>query len=130
MELSQGLNDIHSISWKKLPPFFSNHSYKNYPSFKEILGNFRPVERINLEMEITNMLIISKEEPVSLNPSGKARIHATITKGINNKLRSADTILGMGEVTTIANMICFPQLFAALQNQHLCSLHFLHPSVQ
>jgi hypothetical protein len=101
----------HARNPDKLPPpSFSNHSYKNYLSFKEILVDFMPVERINLEMESTSMQIISKEERVCLIPTDKAKIHATFIKGINNKLRRSNTILGMGEVTTIANVISFSQL--------------------
>jgi hypothetical protein len=75
-----------------------------------ILGDFMPVERIDLEMESTNMQIISKEERVCLVPTDKSKIHATFIKGINNKLRGADPILGMGEVMTIANVTSFSQL--------------------
>jgi hypothetical protein len=80
------------------------------------------MERINLEMESTNMQGISKEERVCLVPTDKAKIHATFIKGINNKLRGADTILGMGEVTTIANVISFSQLQVELQ-KHITSIY-------
>jgi hypothetical protein len=100
----------HARNPNKLPPpSFSNHSYKNYPSFKEILGDFMPVEHVDLKMESTNMQI-KKEENVCLVPIDKANIHTTFIKGINNKLRGADTILGMGEVMMIANVISFSQL--------------------
>jgi hypothetical protein len=42
----------HARNPDKLPPpSFSNQSYKNYPSFKEILGDFMPMERIDLKMD-------------------------------------------------------------------------------
>jgi hypothetical protein len=56
------------------------------------------------------MQIISKEEHMCLVPIDKGKIHTTFIKGINNKLRGADIILGMGEVMMIANVISFSQL--------------------
>jgi hypothetical protein len=123
----------HAKNPDKLPPpSFLNHFYVNYPSFKEILGNFMPVECIDLEMESTNMQIISKEECVRLTPTDRAKIHTTFIKGINNKLRGADyTRNGRGHHHCQRHKL-FPALRQTPEtyHQHLCSLHFLHPSVQ
>jgi hypothetical protein len=115
-------SEDHARNPDKLPPpSFSNQSNKNYPSFKEMLEDFMPMERINLKMESTNIQVISKEESVCVVPTDKAKVYETFIKGINNKLRGADTILGMGKITTIAKVISFSQLQVELQ-KHITNI--------
>jgi hypothetical protein len=76
----------------------------------DLLGDFHPVERTDLELENSSMQVISKADRLRLTSSDKNKIYVSFSKGIPSKFKASSTIVGLDEVLTIDNIMSFDQL--------------------
>ena len=90
-------------------------------TFHDLLGDFLPVERTDLELENSSMQVISKADRLRLTSSDKNKIYFNFSKGIPSKFKASSTIVGLDEVSTIDNIMSFDQLRLELQ-RHITSV--------
>ena len=100
-------------------------------TFHDLLGDFLPVERTDLELENSSMQVISKAERLRLTSSDKNKIYVSFSKGnIPSKFKASSTIVGLDEVSTIDNIMSIDQLRLELRHQRLGALRVSHLEVQ
>ncbi|KAI2489482.1 hypothetical protein MHU86_25099 [Fragilaria crotonensis] len=90
-------------------------------AFNDLLGDFLPIERTQVELEYGCMQVISKADRLRLSASEKNKIYTTFIKGIASKFKASSTIVGLDEISTIENIMSFSQLRTELQ-KHITSV--------
>ena len=111
---------IHSISFS--PLIDTPTAVRAVVStFHDLLRDFLPVERTDLELENSSMRAISKADRLRLTSSDKNMFYVSISKGLPSKFKASSTIVGLDEVSTIDNIMSFDQLRLKLQ-RHITSV--------
>lgn len=90
-------------------------------TLSDLLGDFLPIERTQVELEYGSMQVISKADRLRLNASDKSKIYTTFIKGIASKFKASSTIVGLDEISTIKNIMSFSQLRTEIQ-KHITSV--------
>lgn len=90
-------------------------------TFGDLLGDFLPTERTQIELEHSSMQVLSKADRMRLTASDKNKIYNTFIKGTTSKFKAASTIVGLDEISTIDNIMSFAQLRLELQ-KHITSV--------
>ena len=93
----------------------------NATTFSELIGDFLPIERTEIELEHSSMQVISRADRDRLNASDKNKIYQAFIKGIPSKFKASSTVVGLDDVSTIDNIISFSQLRLELQ-KHITSV--------
>jgi hypothetical protein len=84
-------------------------------TFSELIGDFLPCERTLIDLELNAMQVISKDERTKLNASDKSKLFFTFSKGIPNKFKAINTIIGLDNTSTIVNISSFTEQRLELQ---------------
>ena len=90
-------------------------------TFSDLIGDFLPEERSDIELEHSSMQVISKSDRLHLNASDKSKLYTSFIKGSPNKFKASSTIVGLDEISTIENITSFGQLRLELQ-KHITSV--------
>ena len=93
----------------------------NASTFSELIGDFLPTERTEIELKHSSMQVISRADRDRLSASDKNKIYQVFIKGIVSKFKATSTIVGLDNVSTIDNIISFAQLHLELQ-KHITSV--------
>jgi hypothetical protein len=99
---------------------FTSHHPEHIPSgtlltFSELIGEFLPSERTIIDLELNAMQVISKDERIKLGPSDKSKLFFTFSKGVPNKFKAINTIIGQDNASTITNISSFTEQRLELQ---------------
>ena len=90
-------------------------------TFSELIGDFLPVERSEIDLEHSSMQVLSRTDRDRLSASDKNKIYLSFVKGITSKFKATSTVVGLDDVSTIDNIISFAQLRLELQ-KHITSV--------
>ena len=94
-------------------------------TFHDLLGDFLPTERSEVELENASMQVISKADRLRLSAADRNKVYTSFSKGITSKFKASTTIVGLDEVSTIENIMSFSQL--RLDLQHHITAVSAHP---
>ena len=100
---------------------FSPPDNRSASTFSELIGDFLPVERTEIELEHSSMQVISRADRDRLSASDKNKVYQAFAKGITSKFKATSTVVGLDDVSTIDNIISFAQLRLELQ-RHITSI--------
>jgi hypothetical protein len=84
-------------------------------TLSELIGDFLPHERNLIDLEFNSMQVISKDERTKLNASDKSKLFFMFSKGIPNKFKGNNTIIGLDNASTISNISSFSEQRLELQ---------------
>ena len=90
-------------------------------TYSNLIGEFLERERSTIELEHSTLQVISREDRSKLNDSDKGKVYYTFSKGIINKFKASNTIVGLGDVSTISNITSFSEQRLELQ-KHITNI--------
>jgi hypothetical protein len=88
---------------------------QTFNPFTDLFDDFLSEDRSPADLEFNCLQVISKDERIRLTPSDKSKLFFDFSKGITNKFKGMNTIVGLDNVATINNVATFSQQRIDLQ---------------